>query len=75
MPGRKNACIKCNVSSCRNLCDSENYCSLDTITIGTHENHARMNQCTDCLSYSNKNSAEQSYAVAKEKAELQGFFS
>ncbi len=46
-----NHCIECDVTSCRNHCDSENYCALDRIRVGTHETNPTMDQCTDCLSF------------------------
>jgi len=47
--------IKCTVSSCKNHADSKDYCSLDSITVGTHEANPNVDQCTDCLSFeSNK---------------------
>ena len=30
-----NKCIECTVQSCAYHCDSENYCSLDRILVGT----------------------------------------
>ena len=49
-----NKAIECNVVSCRNHCDSQDYCSLDHVRIGTHECHPSMDQCTDCLSFIQK---------------------
>ena len=46
-----NHCIKCNVVSCKNHCDNENYCALECITVGTHETNPSMDQCTDCQSF------------------------
>ena len=40
---RANHCIKCTVQ--------QNYCSLDCITVGTHEMHPTVDQCTDCKSF------------------------
>ena len=48
---KANKAIECNVVSCRNHCDSQDYCSLDHVRIGTHECHPSMDQCTDCLSF------------------------
>ena len=31
--------------------ESENYCSLDRILVGTHEVNPTMDQCTDCKSF------------------------
>ncbi|MCR5075593.1 MAG: DUF1540 domain-containing protein, partial [Ruminococcus sp.] len=33
----KNDCIKCSVSQCQNNMVTENYCSLSSISVGTHE--------------------------------------
>lgn len=49
-----NPCIECTVTECSHHCDSSNYCSLDCIKIGTHENNPTMDQCTDCKSFSRK---------------------
>ncbi|MEG0832424.1 MAG: DUF1540 domain-containing protein [Oscillospiraceae bacterium] len=65
----KNRCIKCNVSSCKNHCNSDNFCSLDCICIGTHETDPKMNQCTDCQSFVNVNPSEQRKAIDKSRNE------
>ena len=44
-----NKCIECTVKSCAYHCDTENYCSLDRILVGTHESD------TLCCSYRDKN--------------------
>ena len=41
----------CNVQSCAYHCDTENYCSLDRIMVGTHEANPTEDQCTDCKSF------------------------
>ena len=46
-----NKCIECTVKQCAYHCDSENYCSLDRIMVGTHESNPMMDQCTDCKSF------------------------
>ncbi len=46
-----NKCIKCTVKQCKFHCQQENYCSLDCITVGTHEANPSMDQCTDCMSF------------------------
>jgi len=46
-----NKCIECTVKSCAYHCDSENYCSLDRILVGTHEANPTQDQCTDCKSF------------------------
>ncbi len=49
--GTPNKHIECSVSSCKNHCNEENYCSLEKVVIGTHESNPTMNQCTDCESF------------------------
>lgn len=46
-----NESIKCTVSQCAHHCNTKDYCSLGTITVGTHEANPTMNQCTDCMSF------------------------
>ncbi len=51
-----NKCIQCTVTQCSNHCETDDYCSLDIIQVGTHENNPTVKQCTDCLSFEPKNS-------------------
>ena len=46
-----NQTIRCTVVQCRYHEKSDNFCSLDSITVGTHEANPAMDQCTDCLSF------------------------
>ena len=46
-----NKSIECTVQQCANHCESENYCSLDRILVGTHETNPTVDQCTDCKSF------------------------
>ncbi|QHI73319.1 DUF1540 domain-containing protein [Aminipila terrae] len=46
-----NESIRCTVDQCKNHAQSKNYCSLDSITVGTHENSPTQDQCTDCKSF------------------------
>ncbi|MCI5898113.1 MAG: DUF1540 domain-containing protein [Firmicutes bacterium] len=48
---KANHSIKCVVSSCDYHCQNENYCSLDSIRVGTHEANPTVEQCTDCQSF------------------------
>ncbi len=48
---KANQSIKCSVQQCSNHCDSQAYCALDTITVGTHEPNPTVVQCTDCQSF------------------------
>jgi hypothetical protein len=43
--------IQCTVDQCANHKKTENYCSLECITVGTHEANPTMEQCADCLSF------------------------
>ncbi|MEA4911870.1 MAG: DUF1540 domain-containing protein [Oscillospiraceae bacterium] len=70
MSEKANHCVKCSVKSCRNHCDRENFCTLDCVCIGTHENDPAMNQCTDCLSFENVDSREQEHAVEQSRREM-----
>lgn len=49
-----NKCIECTVQECANHCSSSNYCSLDSILVGTHEMNPTVDQCTDCKSFRRK---------------------
>lgn len=46
--------IKCTVQQCTYNDGSEQYCTLDSITVGTHEMNPTMDQCTDCKSFKSK---------------------
>ena len=52
---KANRSIHCTVTSCKNHCNGEDYCSLDTINVGTHECNPSKDQCTDCMSFMKKN--------------------
>lgn len=47
----ENHCIICNVTSCRHHHSDKNYCSLESIRVGTHEPAPAAEQCTDCQSF------------------------
>lgn len=49
-----NKCVECTVHQCANHCETENYCSLDRIQVGTHEANPTVDQCTDCMSFHRK---------------------
>jgi len=51
---KANRSIHCTVTSCKNHCSCEDYCSLDTINVGTHECSPSQDQCTDCMSFQKK---------------------
>ncbi len=48
---KKNTNIKCTVSDCKYNLVNEHYCGLDCITVGTHEAHPTVPECTDCNSF------------------------
>jgi hypothetical protein len=52
---RANQSIGCSVQQCEYHCDSKDYCSLDKINVGTHEQNPTQVQCTDCESFKAKN--------------------
>ena len=49
-----NKCVECTVHQCANHCETENYCSLERIQVGTHEANPTVDQCTDCMSFRRK---------------------
>ena len=51
MNNKNNQTIRCTVDQCKYHGKTENFCSLDAITVGTHEANPSMDQCTDCLSF------------------------
>lgn len=54
-PNNVNRSIKCSVTQCENHSDSENYCALDSINVGTHEADPTVVECVDCESFIAKN--------------------
>ena len=46
-----NRSIHCTVHSCAHHCDGEQYCSLESIQVGTHEDSPTQPECTDCMSF------------------------
>lgn len=46
-----NYSIHCTVNNCKHHNSKENYCSLDSIRVGTHESNPTDVQCTDCNSF------------------------
>ena len=49
-----NKSIECTVQQCANHCPDQNYCSLECITVGTHELNPTVSECTDCKSFHRK---------------------
>ena len=46
-----NKAIQCTVKNCAHHCQTQQYCGLSAITVGTHEGNPTMDQCTDCKSF------------------------
>jgi hypothetical protein len=47
----KNSSIGCTVNNCTHHAQSENYCTLSKIEVGTHESNPTQIECTDCTSF------------------------
>ena len=45
---KANKSIGCTVQQCVHHCGNENYCTLNSIQVGTHEAHPTVVECTDC---------------------------
>jgi len=48
---RSNKSIACTVKQCAYHACDEDYCSLNSIRVGTHEANPTMCQCVDCESF------------------------
>ena len=48
---KKNDNIRCTVSQCRHNLVTEDFCSLDCISVGPHEDNPTVPECTDCNSF------------------------
>lgn len=46
-----NKAIECTINNCKHHCCCDNYCSLERIKVGTHENDPTVIPCTDCQSF------------------------
>lgn len=46
-----NSSIGCTVVSCKYHAQSQDYCTLNKIMVGTHEPHPTQVECTDCESF------------------------
>ncbi|MEG0615634.1 MAG: DUF1540 domain-containing protein [Oscillospiraceae bacterium] len=51
---KKNTSIHCSIQACKNNCGTENYCSLESINVGTHEPNPTQPECADCKSFMKK---------------------
>ena len=49
----KNDCIECTINNCAYHAGDVDYCTLETIKIGTHEPNPTTKECTDCESFAN----------------------
>ncbi len=48
---KPNHCIACTVEQCKHHSETQNFCSLDVIQVGTHEKNPTVPACTDCQSF------------------------
>lgn len=55
--GIANYSIHCTVSDCKYHQGKENYCSLDSIDVATHEQNPTDPRCVDCRSFECKNNS------------------
>ena len=46
--------IGSTVTHCEYPCSGQNYCTLEKITVGTHEANPTVIECTDCESFKPK---------------------
>ncbi len=46
-----NESIECSVHQCKFHNGKQNYCTLNTIHVGTHELNPTEDKCTDCQSF------------------------
>ena len=51
MNNTPNQSIKCTVNNCTHHCQDKDYCSLESIQVGTHETNPTEIKCTDCESF------------------------
>lgn len=47
----KNPSIHCTVTQCQHNLGTEQYCGLNSISVGTHESNPTVPECTDCESF------------------------
>ncbi|MEG1278508.1 MAG: DUF1540 domain-containing protein [Cellulosilyticaceae bacterium] len=46
-----NQCIKCTIKQCKYHDFKDDHCTLNQITVGTHELNPTQVECTDCKSF------------------------
>lgn len=51
---KTNPSIECSVWQCKYHNTNEDYCALDKIMVGTHEDDPSSQECTDCNSFEKK---------------------
>ncbi len=51
---KTNNSIECTVTQCKYHSNEANYCTLNSIKVGTHEMNPTMPECTDCQSFMKK---------------------
>lgn len=51
MNKKPNHSIACTVTQCANHAHTCDFCALDKVMIGTHENNPTVKQCVDCESF------------------------
>ena len=49
-----NHSIHCTVTQCKNHANTDSYCALNTVSIGTHELNPSEPKCVDCNSFVKK---------------------
>lgn len=49
-----NTSIQCSVKQCKYHANTQDYCTLAQITVGTHELNPTKPECTDCNSFESK---------------------
>lgn len=49
-----NKAIECSIDNCVNHCTNAQFCSLQKISVGTHESNPTQVACTDCMSFQKK---------------------
>ena len=47
--------IRCTVTNCTNHCQCGDFCGLQSIQVGTHEQNPTQEQCTDCQNFVKRN--------------------
>jgi hypothetical protein len=46
-----NESIQCSINNCAYHAQDKNYCTLNSIKVGTHETNPTTKECTDCESF------------------------